>query len=74
MLSKDKICIYTIFFSGIVLLIYKLHPRHYDFERYFLNKKNNKFKYYILLYAKYILIFAFVYNLKYILLNYLKKK
>ena len=74
MLSKEKICIYTIVFSGIVLLIYKLHPRHYDLERYFLNQKNNKFKYYILLYAKYILIFAFVYNLKYLLLNYLNKK
>ena len=76
MLNMDaRITTYVTFLviSGFVLILYNLYPMHNDLERSLLNNKDGKCKYYLLLYAKYILIFAFIYNLKYLLITHLNK-
>jgi hypothetical protein len=59
------------FISGIFLLLYFTNRRYKDMERYYIN--TNKFKYKIVLYSKYVLIFAFMYNCKFLAYNLLKK-
>jgi hypothetical protein len=71
--NPTHIYVCFILMSGIVLAIYHYHPKKNDIERFFLNNREGKLKYYILLYAKFIIIFAFIYNLKYVLLTYLNK-
>jgi hypothetical protein len=69
--DSDKNCLVYMFISGIFLLLYFTNRRYKDMERYYIN--NNKLKYKILLYSKYVLIFAFMYNCRFIVYNLLKK-
>ena len=65
-----KISITFTFFSLIVLIIYYLNDRNHDIERFYI--QNDKPKYLLLKYSKYILYVVVVYNLKYLLVTYLK--
>jgi hypothetical protein len=59
-----------VFISGLTLLIYFTYKKRHDMERYYINK--NKSKYMCLRYAKYILLFCFFYNVKYMIFNKIK--
>lgn len=60
----DTCMIFTII-SGIILFLYFTNNKYRDMERYYLN--HDVFKYKLLLYSKYVLIFACMYNAKYAL-------
>jgi hypothetical protein len=57
--------------TGILLIIYFSNTRYMDMERYYLNVDHMKYK--VLLYCKFVLLFACIYNAKHLFLNYLKK-
>lgn len=56
--------------SGLTLLIYFTYKKRNDMELYYINK--DKSKYLCLRYAKYILLFCFFYNTKYVIYNTIK--
>lgn len=58
------------FFSLLVLVLYYLNDRNHDIERFYI--QTDKPKYLLLKYSKYILYVALIYNLKYLLVTYLK--
>ena len=68
--KNTKKCLIFSIMSGVVLIVYYL-SKYRDFERYYIN--NDKLRYKILLYSKYILLFCFIYNIKHVIVNLFKK-
>jgi hypothetical protein len=68
-LLRNEFSAVMIVFSGFVLGLYYLYDTNKDMERYYIY--NDKLKYTLLLYCKYVLMFAFVYNLKFLLFKML---
>lgn len=68
--SEENRCIIYILISGFFLGIYFMKKNYKDMERYYINK--NPILYKILLYSKYVLMFAFFYNCRFIVYKILK--
>lgn len=68
--SEENRCIIYILISGFFLGIYFMKKNYKDMERYYINK--NPILYKILLYSKYVLMFAFFYNCRFIIYKILK--
>jgi len=70
-LSDDvKISLTFVIFSAVVLLVYYLQDKNHDIERFYI--QNEKPKYLLLKYSKYVLYVALFYNIKYIIFTFLK--
>ena len=69
--SEENKCIVYMFLSGIALGLYFMKRNYKDMERHYINKHPVLYK--ILLYSKYVLIFAFLYNCRFIVYKILKK-
>ena len=68
--SEENKCIFFMLASGIALIIYFMKKNYKDMERYYINK--HPIKYRVLLYSKYILFFAFLYNCRFVVYKILK--
>ena len=74
--STKHISFFFFLISGITYVSFVWYDKNKDMERHFCN--NNKIKYHILIYVKYLLFFIMVYNLKHLafgsLMQYMNKK
>lgn len=69
--SEENKCMFYMLLSGIALAIYFMKKNYKDMERYYINEHPMKYK--ILLYSKYVLFFAFLYNCRFVIYKILKK-
>ena len=58
--------------STCVYLWYLWYDSNHDMERYYLN--NNKIKYRLVIYSKYVLMFSTIYNIRQYIMNYINSK